>query len=416
MRNIAAVASGTAAAQVVVVAFSPVITRIYSPETFGLQGVFLSLVSILSPVIALRYPLAIITAETWDEALRLGRLSLMVAVGVAGLMWLILLTGGQIAVSLLGAEGLGSLILFLPLALLCVTLQDVANFKAARQGVFRLVGLVSVLQAFVTNVARIVGGLISPVAAVLVAITTLAPAIKAAMLMAGARDLRRPASGLTRGETLNLLNKHRDFPVYRMPTDVLNSASQAVPVLMLAALFTPAAAGLYVLTRTVLNLPSNVIGAAVGNVIYARFAELSRQKQPLYPLLWRATGALLLLSPLIIGLALVAPSFFAVVFGEEWREAGHYAQWMALWLGVSIANVPAIRLAPVIKSQGLLLIANILFLIVRVAAIFGTASAGGNAMTAVAVFSIVSLFLNILLIFLLFINCIKFDRDSSVLS
>jgi len=56
LRNVFAVASGTAAAQVVVFAFSPLITRIYSPEVFGLQGVFLSLIGILSPVIALRYP------------------------------------------------------------------------------------------------------------------------------------------------------------------------------------------------------------------------------------------------------------------------------------------------------------------------------------------------------------------------
>src|SRR5690606_33157336 len=71
LRNILAVGSGTAAGQIVTFAFAPLITRIYSPETFGLQGVFLSLVSILSPVVALRYPMAIVVADDDAGAQRL---------------------------------------------------------------------------------------------------------------------------------------------------------------------------------------------------------------------------------------------------------------------------------------------------------------------------------------------------------
>jgi O-antigen/teichoic acid export membrane protein len=246
----------------------------------------------------------------------------------------------------------------------------------------------------------------------LVAVTALAPAMKAAMLRIGARDLRRRPPGPLQTDAGALLNRQRDFPIYRMPTDVLNSLSQAIPVLLLAALFSPAAAGLYALTRSVLNLPSNIIGAAVGNVLYARFAELSREGKPLLPLLLRATGALLALAPVIIGLAWFAPPVFAFVFGDEWREAGHYAQWMALWLGVALANIPAVRLAPVIKAQSLLLVANILTLAARAAAMFGVAWTEGSAGTAVAVFSVVSLIANAVLIFALVQHCPKRSRTS----
>lgn len=410
LRNVFAVASGTAMAQVIVFAFSPLITRIYSPEVFGLQGIFLSLVSILSPLIALRYPMAIITAKTDNEALRLARLSVLIAISIAGLLWMILLLGGQSLQTLIGAGGLGSLIMFLPLALICVAFQDVTDFQAARQKAFLLVGGVSALQAFITNFARVLGGLVSPAAAVLVMITTLAPAVYAAMLRIGSRELQRNATNLTRGQARVLLKRHCDFPVYRMPTDVLNAASQAVPVMLLAALFSPAAAGLYVLTRSVLNLPTNIIGSAVGNVLYARFAELSREGTRLFPLLLRSTGTLLIFAPIIIGLAWFAPPVFAFVFGEEWREAGNYAQWMALWLGVSFANLPAIRLAPVIKVQNVLLVANIMILVLRLVAIFGVSWYGGTAVLAVAAYSVVSLISNAALTLVILLFCIRFDR------
>jgi len=388
LRNVFAVAYGTAAAQVVVVAFSPLITRIYSPEVFGLQGVFLSLVGILSPVITLRYPMAIITAETDAEALRLSRLSLLIAGGVAGLLWLILLTGGQTVLQILGAEELGVLILFLPLALLSVAFQDVTDYRAARLGVFRLVGVVEVLQAFAANLARVLGGLAAPITATLVTVTALAPAVKAAILRIGSRDLRRPAVGLNRAEAAALLGRHRDFPLYRMPTDLLNALSQSVPVLLLGALFSPAAAGLYVLARSVINLPLNVLGTALGNVLYARFAEMQREGKALFPLVAKATFLQLLFPG--GGLAAVSflfPDLFAVFFGENWRMSGEYAQWMSLWIICMLTNTPSVRALPVIGQQGWHLLFNSLIFAVGVIGLFAGYTIEGTEIGAVIYFS-----------------------------
>lgn len=390
IQNILAVASGTAAAQVVILAFAPLITRIYSPEIFGLQGLFLSLMSIIGPVIALRYPMAIVVAKSECDAQRLSTLSLAIALAVACLFGLVLLYVQHNLLKMMGAEALGALIWLLPLALFCVAMHDVANFRAARQGAFRVVGLVAILQAFATNLARVLGGLVSPVAAILVTVTSVAPAIQAAMLGIGMRKTRWPAPPLAKGDVISLLKSHRDFPLYRMPTDVLNAASQAVPVILLAALFSPAAAGLYVLARSVLNVPANVIGTAIGHVFYARFAELARDGKALLPVWLRATGALAALGPVIIGSAWFAPQAFAFAFGDQWYEAGKYTQWMAIWISIMIANTPTVRILPIIHSQGSYLIYNVLLLIARTLSFFVVYWTSGTALSAVACFSMVS--------------------------
>lgn len=410
VRSIAAVAGGSAVAQAVAFAFSPLITRIYNPEVFGLQGVFLSLISILGPVIALRYPMAIVIAEDEADAWRISRLSMLIAFALSVVLGLVLLVAQGPILTLMGAQALGSLILFMPLALFCVALQDITDYRAARHGRFRLVGVVTVAQAFLTNLARVLGGLIAPVAGVLMAITSIAPSIQAALMSVGDRHLSAPAPRPRLIEALILLKKHADFPLYRAPTDMLNAASQSVPVIMLAALFSPAAAGLYVLTRSVLNLPVNVIGVAVGNVLYAHYAQMARAGQPLAPQLLRATLGLLALSPFVIGAAWFAPSVFAFVFGEEWREAGRYAQWMVLWTGVSFANLPAVRLAPVIQAQMLLLVANVAILIVRVAVVLVAHRSGGGALFAVALFSVTSLISNVVLTAALIVAAMRHDR------
>lgn len=410
LRNLAAVTSGTAAAQVIVLAFSPLITRIYTPEAFGIQGVFLGAVSICAPIVALRYPMAIVVAESEAEVRGLVRLCIGLAGIVSGLAALLLLGFREPFAILMGIEELGLLVWFLPVALFFTALQDVMDFRAARYGVFRLIGVVAVAQSFLTNLARVLGGLVTPAAIMLVAVSALAPFMQAVLLRVGIGKHLRTMPSPASPSGVNLLKAHSDFPLYRMPTDVLNAASQSVPVILLAALFSPAAAGLYTLTRSVLNLPSNLIGNAMGNVLYVRFAELAREGKALAPLLLKTTAALSALAPAIVGAAWFSPAIFAFVFGEEWREAGYYARWMSLWIAMMIINVPVTRSIPVIGRQNLLLGFNLLLLIVRSLSILGAYSLSGSALTAIVWFSVSSSIM-IALSILAFTWCVvDFDR------
>lgn len=386
--NVLIVAGGAAAGQAVAFAFSPLLTRIYSPEAFGLQGVFLSLISILGPFVTFRYPMAIVMADDESEAARLCRISMLIAFALSLLLGLMLLAAREPIQTLMGAEALGSLIWFLPPALFCVAFQEVADNRAMRMGRFRLVGAVTVIQAFLTNLVRTIGGLIMPTAAVLMAVTAFAPSIQATLLRLGSPYMENFRESFLRVGVLKTLWKHKDFALYRAPTDVLNAASQSVPVIMLAALYSPAAAGFYTLTRSVLNLPANVIGLSVGNVLYARFAELAQAGKPLSGLLLRSTFALLTLAPVIIGLGWLAPPAFAFIFGDEWRDAGYYARWMAVWIALMIANSPSTRVAAVIGRQDAALVFNIVLLVMRSAVFLYCARTYTDAVTAVAYFSI----------------------------
>lgn len=415
-RNVLAVAGGAAMGQAVIFAFSPLITRIYSPEAFGLQGVFLSLISIFSPVIALRYPMAIVLAQDEVEVQDLSRLSLTIAFLASTAFGLLLLVFRQPVAAFLGADRMGAMIYLLPIALFCVALQDVADYKAARIGTFRLVAVVTVVQSLLTNSARVIGGLLAPVAVTLMVITSAAPAIQTILLVWGNRGQLKSKAAVNYARIGEVAKLHRDFPVYRAPTDMLNAASQTVPVILLAALFSPTAAGFYVLARSVLNLPSNIIGSAIGNVFYARFANLTRTNSPVTPILKQTTIALLLLSPAIIAISYFSPIVFSLLFGQSWHEAGKYAQWMSIWIGISIANTPAIRLAAVIGRQNFLLFANIIALAVKSFSVLLISWNDGSPLEAVALFSIASAGSNVVIIAFIFMFSIRFDRNNTLLA
>lgn len=370
VRNLVAVGSGTAIGQAVVFAFSPLITRIYSPDAFGLQGVFLSLVSILSPVITLRYPMAIVLSADDAEAQNITRLSMTIAFTFSVVLGLMLLGFREPVATLLGGAALGNTIYFLPLALLCVAFQDVADYRTARLGTFHLVAVVTVVQAFVTNLARVLGGLIAPVAMTLMAITSIAPAVQAVLLFRGnhGRFGTMPRFDLAR--LGGLAKAHWEFAFYRAPTDVINAAAQSVPVVLLASMFSPSAAGFYVLARSVINVPVNVIGSAIGNILYSRFVEIDHLDGEISNTVLKVAVVLIIFPGIpIVAVSQFYPHIFIHVFGVEWVEAGHYAKWMTLWVVSMIVNIPFVRSLPVIRKQNVHFFMNIIMLILGAASI-----------------------------------------------
>src|SRR5699024_599737 len=79
--------------------------------------------------------------------------------------------------------------------------------------------------------------------------------------------------------SLELAKEYYDFPMYRAPETFLSTISQGLPVLMLTAFFGSAAAGFYTIGRTVLYMPSRLIGKSVEDVFYPRVSEAAKNKE-----------------------------------------------------------------------------------------------------------------------------------------
>lgn len=412
MKRLLQVIGGNSTAQLVVLMAAPVITRIYSPEVFGIQGVFLSVVSLLAPLVALRYPMAIVLGRGNREIRQAEQVSVVISLLTCSFLLVLLIFVREPLSRLLGLEELDLLILFLPVMLFFTAMQETVNYRAARFNRFREVSLVTVLQALLTNGGRIVAGLFLPVASTLVIISTAGPAVYTGLLKRMIQNRGRVK--VMPRETLKSMRRFmvakREFPLYRAPADFMNAASQAFPVIVLTVFSGPAVAGFYTLARSVLNLPANVIGNAIGNVFYAHFAERARDYKPLLGNALKST-LILLFGPglLVVGVCFFAPTLFAFVFGPEWRDAGIYAQWMSIWIAFALANVPSVRLAPVIGKQGVLLVYHILALILRIGSMILAQLLFGDPLTVVIAYSVASAASNAGLIVTMLLFTRKFD-------
>ncbi len=360
-RNVAVVASGTAGAQAITMAFAPLITRIYGPEAFGLLGTFMAIVAVAIPVAALAYPIAIVLPRDDRDALGLVRLSAILSFGIALLSAALLAFGGDWLTATLGAESVAGYLFLIPVAMLFAAWMQIAKQWLIRKKQFGVVARSAVAHSLILNSAKSGIGWMHPVGAVLIVLATLGHALHAALLFIGAR--RRYQAEPTaddegqRTPLKELAHRHRDFPLYRAPQNFINAASQSLPILMLAAFFGPVAAGFYTLAKMVMGMPTTLVGKAVNDVFYPRITEAAYNGENLPRHIVQATGALLAIGVVPFGLVvLFGPWLFGLVFGEDWLIAGEYARWLAFFFLFNFINKPAVAAVPVLGVQRGLLV------------------------------------------------------------
>lgn len=410
-RNVAIVATGTAGAQAITLAFAPIVTRLYGPEAFGLLGTFMALVSVLTPIAALSYPIAIVLPKGDSDAKGIARLSAYLAFGIAVCTALILLVVGDWLVELLSVQAISSFILLIPVAMLFSAWLQIAKQWLIRKKQFKITAKVAIAQAFIFSSAKAGIGWFNPVAAVLIVLATLDSALHTAMLALGTKRaaLQEPQQDAHPQTRLReLARRYYDFPLYRTPQIFINAVSQSLPVLMLASFFGPAQAGFYAIGRAVLGVPSTLIGQSVGDVFYPRIAEAAHNGENLTRLILKATLALAVagFAPFAIVVAF-GPWLFGYVFGAEWVTAGEYARWLALWMFFMFLNNPSVNALPILSAQGFHLIFTIFTIATRVIMLAAGYYVFDSDLVAVALFGASGAIINILLIGIIHIKIVS---------
>lgn len=360
-RGVSVLVGGTAGAQIILVLAAPLLTRIYSPEDYGLLAVFAGLLAVISLLSTLRYEVAIPLPEDNNEAANLVALSLML-VGVvslltAGLVFFL----GQPVAELLGVPKLADYLWLLPIGLLISGAYNVFTHWSVRTKRFATIAGTKLNQALATLTIQIAAFKLGSLALVLGQVVGQG---------IGTFSLARPAVRQCSWRQIWLVAlRYQRFPKYSTPAGLSRVAGVELPPLVLAAVFSPAAAGLYALTHRVLNLPASLIGGAVSQVFFSNAADAYREGS-LGQLVRQvhAKMARVGLPPMLL-LILLGPDLFGFVFGENWRQAGEFARWMAPWLYLVFVSSPLTTITAVMERQKEGLLFHLVLLGLRIIAI-----------------------------------------------
>jgi O-antigen/teichoic acid export membrane protein len=343
VQNAAALISGTVVTQLVIFACSPILSRFYSPEDMGGLANYTAWVAVLALVSSLRYEHAILVAEGEGGADRALVLTTFVS-AIGALVFGV----GAVGVYVLEPDirylrELQDVVLYIPLGVIVVCFTSALIQLNVREGAFRRIAIVTVVQSLVTMTVQVALGILDRstglvigviagygVAGVLLAQSTLTvERLRTLTPLANRRVMRATAV------------EHLNFPRYTLGADAINVVTQQFTPVFITVLFSPAVAGLYSFAVRVARVPLVVIASAVASVLRKEAADRTGDRVRLRQLYQRSAGGLL--AAAIIPLAVLGafgPPMFRVVFGAEWTEAGRMARILSPGLALEFVAVP----------------------------------------------------------------------------
>jgi O-antigen/teichoic acid export membrane protein len=345
--------TGAALGQLIVLAASPLVTRLYTPEDFGVLGVFSALLGILGIAVSLRYELAIPLAEDSASVVNLLALSLVVTLVLSLLIGVTLWPWGEVITAWLNAEALQPLLWLLPVGLLASGCSRALTHWAIRRQAFgrmtrneisRCLGRVVTQVGFGFLILGPFGLLVGQIIGQSAGISTLALAFyrTEGQLLRTIR-LRGIAQAAVRFAKL---------ATFGTGAALLNNGGRLAPALLVAALYGVEVAGWFALAQRILTTPL-LLSAAVARVYLSEAPRLARAGgDGIYVLFKATTWRLLAFGVLSLGVVVVAgPQLFGLVFGTVWTEAGRFAQFLAFMSLGQVVIGPVAQTLTVLERQ-----------------------------------------------------------------
>lgn len=358
-RSVLLVAGGTAVAQILTAAATPILTRLFGPEVLGALATVVAYTGVVGPVAGLCLPVAIVVAAD-SQVGALARAARVVALGIG------VLAAAGAPLFLRGAHGAGvpwAVLIGVVFVLITTSVSvQIAQQQIIRSQNFALLGLLTLGQALLFACLQIGAGTVRPDALALIMASSMywILFLLLAWLIPDFRWFRSPA----RGSSLDLgatLKTFADFPKYRAPQVLVNVAGVHAPTLLLAALVDLRYAGFFMVTHRVMAVPVQLAGKAISDVIYPQIARIVEVGQNAGTLLARWTIISTVVSfPIALSLLLVGDEAFTFVLGPQWTPAAPLAQALIPWMIGALMCRPAVGAVPVLGLQRAYLLSDLI--------------------------------------------------------
>ena len=382
--------SGTGAAQVVAIAASPLLTRLYSPSEFGAFAAAAAIVGILVTVACLAYDYAIPLPQSDATAADVAAIALLATLATSLVTAVMLSLVGSSILASVDAAALYPYVLLLALGQFAGGAVSTMSAWAVRTTTYAAIALNRLTQGLSTVGLQLLLGVLG--AGVLGLLLGLVIGSLAGLMRLARSAWQRNAadfSAVTWNGVRAVAVRYRRFPMLALPSNLLNGVSLQAPLLLVAALFEASVAGQFALAQRVIALTPTLVANAVSQAFLGEASRVAREDQrQLRPLFARTTRTLAVAAILpIVAVAAVSPAVFGVVFGTEWQHAGLYVTVLAPMYYLQFVTNPTAPILDILERQDLFLAGEVARLVLLGLVVASCVAFGLDDLAAIALVS-----------------------------
>lgn len=379
-KNVSVLASGTIIGQAAPILFSPILSRLFSPQEFGSLAIFLAIASFISNVSMFRYEFAIVLPKKDRDALHVVSLSISI------LFLVTLLTSCFLGLfrfkicNFFNEPQLVNWLLLIPLYIFIQGVWRLLNYWSTRKGNFKDIAIGNILRTYGNSIISVGLGVLSLGKNVgLILGTVIGQLFETTFLLFQRGKIIKVAiKNIKKVYLKEYAMKYKRFLFIDTPHVIIDNINNQGSPFIIAYYFSKQSLGYYSFMMRILRLPVALIGSSISQVLYRTIAHSHANGENIGKKVKKITFVLFLFSfiPSLI-LFFFAPSLFAFVFGDEWRIAGEYASILSLYMCTHFV-VSSLSFVPYVIGQMKFdfifsTICNLLFVI-----LLATSSAFGN--------------------------------------
>lgn len=366
-KSVSLLMGGTIIVQLLQLMIMPVLTRLYSPDAFGVFASFSSAVALLSIISCLSYEQAIPIPRSEKEAIGLVRLSFLLLISLSVILMILMFFLGDYFLRELHLQALMSYKYILILAVFLVGAFNIFNNFAIRERRFKAISVVSIYKGVTLIVFQLVLYSFNALGLIFgFLIGSFVGILKLKKIYKEKTKLRvKQKLHIILLSSIAILKKYHNFPFYSMPNVLLNSLGRELPVILLAAFFSPAIAGLFYLANRVVQMPVSLVVGAIASVIKGHVPSIYRDGNLASFFLEMNNQLLKIFSIPLAILAATLPVVFVLIFGDEWQEAGLISSILIPWvLMIALVN-PISGIPQLLSKQKIAFYFEVILLVLR---------------------------------------------------
>lgn len=367
IKNAFILIKGSILAQGISIALSPILTRLYTPDDFGLFALYGSIIGILVVIATGRYELAIVLPKNDNDAKSLTKLSLIISFSFSLLLLLLVFFFGDYFTIQLNNPEIKPWLFLVPVSVFMMSFYNVFNYWFTRNKSYKNLSYSRIIQTSSAGGINLLGGFlqIGPAGLILGQFIGFLFSGSFLKLKSYSKYKNIKASSLK-----STFREYKDFPLKSGISGLLNILSNQLPVMLIGVIYGPLILGLYALILKVLNLPLTMIGRSVSQVFFQSASEMENKGESTNALVKTTSIKLfvLILVPMTV-LMIFGEELFGFVFGDEWSKAGYLAKYFALFYISRFVFYSQSTLFAVKRKLGTEIIQNSILLITQIGSI-----------------------------------------------
>lgn len=311
--NFKTMLTGTILSQLIPIAFTPILTRLFTPDDFGIFAFYLSIVVIICAFNSGKYEQSIPLVSSDEQADNLFVGTLLIISSVTVILYIV--TYFIWLQEITELNKIGNMIWLLPLSAALLSIYQALTYWHNRKSNFKKISKNLTFQSGINVIVSLIFGFLGSKSGLIYG-DFFAKLFSSFNLFG---KFEKIDWNLIKSSYI----KYIDSPKYLVPATLLNAVSKQLPIIVFGLLFLPKLIGFLLVAQRVFQSPIGIVSTSLSQVILNRMSNEFKENKNCKSTYNKAFLFLSLLPiPAAVIIYLFIDKLVILFFGAAWAELG----------------------------------------------------------------------------------------------